>query len=236
MTIVFSSASEQLIAMTVDSAVALDFERHREYTTEPKMRRIPGIGAVTTWGTRNDFQQYLAGKNLSPQRHTVIDLANLMYEYLTRSYQPHKLELDDVGFHIGGFDRQEKSLLFHVYWGCKRPNPSGLAANYHMENLSPQSGIIPLLYNGRNDLVDGVVQKLISEINKGAELRFNIRQRNDQARVGDFFARFAAELTPEVGPPFFTALILPDNSMGIMKNDSMCPVTEEDAEKKLRRS
>ena len=238
MTILFSSATERLIAMTVDSAVTLHFESHREYTTGPKRYCFLGIGVVTTWGSRdgNNVGQYLGRKGLSPERHSVIELAGFVDEYLKLDYQPREHGLDEVGFHVGGFDRQGEPRLFHVFWGCDRPNPSGSPTKYAKKDHSPQSGSIQLLYNGRNDLVDSVARKLISEIKNGAALRFDISRPNDQARLGDFFARFAAELTPEVGPPFLTVLILPDNSLGYLTNDTWCPLAVEDVQKQLYRS
>jgi len=236
MTMLFSSATERLIAMTVDSAVARDFRSHQEYTSEQKSYRFPGIGVVTTWGARdgNNVGQYLDTKSLSPAHHTVIDLANLVHEYLTRDYQPRERRLGDVGFHVGGFDSQQRARLFHVFWGCERPNPSRLPPEDTKHDHSPQSSEIPLLYNGRNDLADIVIRKLISEIKTGAALRFDLENPIDQARLGDFVARFAAELTPEVGPPFLTVLILPDNSVDYVRNDTFCPLAVEALEKKLR--
>jgi len=237
MTMLFSSATERLIAMTVDSAVTLDFESHREYTTERKSYCFPGIGVVTTWGSRdgNNVGQYIDKKDLSPERHSVIELADLVEKYLKLDYQPRDRGLGDVGFHVGGFDPQGRPHLFHVFWGCDRPNPSGSPAKYAKYDHTRQSRIT-LLYNGRNDLADIVVQKLISEIKNGAALRFDLRSPNDQARLGDFVARFAAELTPEVGPPFLTVLILPDNSVKYLRNDTLCPLAAKDVQDRLCRS
>jgi len=238
MTMLFSSATERLIVMTADSAVALDFESHREYTTGRKSYRFPGIGVVTTWGSQdgNNVGQYLDKKGLSSERHSVIDLADLVHEYLTQDYQPRERGLGDVGFHVGGFGPQGKPRLFHVFWGCDRPNPLDSPPKYEKYDHSPQPSKIQLLYNGRNDLADIVVQKLISEIKTGAALRFDLKNPIDQARLGDFVARFAAELTPEVGPPFLTVLILPDNSVDYVRNDAFCPLAAEGLEKKLRRN
>ena len=237
MTMLFSSATERLIAMTADSAVAHDFESHREYEIGRKRYPFPGIGVVTTWGSRdgNNVGKYLDEKSLLPGRHSVIDLADFVHEYLTQDYQPRERGLGDVGFHVAGFDSQQKPRLFHVFWDCNRPNPSDSPPQYEKQDHSPYAGEVPLLYNGRNDLADIVIRKLISEIEVGTALRFDLRNPADQARLGDFIARFAAELTPEVGPPFLTSLIFPDNSVDSVVNDTFCPLTVEAIEEKLRR-
>jgi hypothetical protein len=55
----------------------------------------------------------------------------------------------------------------------------------------------------------------------------------DLALLGDFVARFAAELTPEVGPPFRTILISPENQVRRLENDSFCPIAEWQVVKRL---
>lgn len=50
MTIVFSAVVPHFVVMTVDSAVTLEFEDSREYTTGRKSYFFWGVGCVTTWG------------------------------------------------------------------------------------------------------------------------------------------------------------------------------------------
>ncbi len=229
MTMLFSSATQRLIAMTADSAVTVDFKDHREYATGQKSYRYPGIGCVTTWGGRdgNQIGPFLQNRSLSPSSHSIIELADLVEEYLTQEFCPRDCELGDVGYHVGGFDRAGRPRLFHVFWGCDRPNPSGAPPKYAKCDHSPKNGI-SLLYNGRNDLADLVIRKLMREIAAGADLRLDLRRPQDQTRLGDFVARFAAELTPEVEPPFITAIIAPGNSLSYVKNEVVAPVSDEE--------
>lgn len=89
------------------------------------------------------------------------------------------------------------------------------------------------LYNGRNDLAEVVVHTLLKQVNAGQETRFDLKTPAGLARFGDFVVRFAAELTPEVGPPFITFLISPQNEVARVKNDSFRPVNENEVASKL---
>ena len=50
----------------------------------------------------------------------------------------------------------------------------------------------------------------------------------------DFVTRFAAELTPEVGPPFITYLISPRNEAVWIKNDTFCPISGDKVLQELK--
>ena len=155
MTIVFSTASPHLIVMTVDSAVTKDFGNTREYEIGRKSYFFDGVGCVTTWGARdlNKIGPYLDQIGISPDKHTVIDLADLVFTYLTLQYKPHELDFDDVGYHIAGFDKNGRARLFHVFWGFDRPKPvEQTHREYKRYDHSPDAGEAYFLYNGRNDL------------------------------------------------------------------------------------
>ncbi len=118
MTICLSIASPEIILMTSDSTVVLDFDDgQREYTTEGKFHCIPGVGCVTTWGARqgNTVQLFLEKQNVSPTSHSVDDLANLVHQFLTKEYKPDKRGLDDVGYHVGSFDAHRRPRLYHIF-------------------------------------------------------------------------------------------------------------------------
>jgi hypothetical protein len=117
MTIVFSTASPFLIVMTADSAVTKDFGNSREYEIGRKSYFFDKVGCVTTWGVRdaNKIGLYLDKIGISPDKHSVIELADLVFTYLTEEYKPHELDFDDVGYHIAGFDKNGRPRLFHVF-------------------------------------------------------------------------------------------------------------------------
>jgi len=238
MTVVFSAVSPHLILMTVDSAIARDFENRREYTTGRKAFFFCGVGCVTTWGTRdhNRIGRFLDNQNVSPDSHSVTDLAALVKHYLDKEYRPHELNLDDVGYHIAGFDQEGRPRLFHIFWGFDRPRPPEQAhRKYEKYDHTPSAGNIMFLYNGRNDLVEVVVHTLLKQVYAGQETRFNLETPIGLASFGDFVVRFAAELTPEVGPPFLTYLISPRNEAEWIKNDTFCPVSREKVVSKLKK-
>ena len=68
---------------------------------------------------------------------------------------------------------------------------------------------------------------LISEIESGKDVRFDLGSPVGLASFGDFVGRFAAELTPEVSPPFFTILISPQNKIKVVPNECFCPLDRE---------
>jgi hypothetical protein len=104
LTIVFSGVFSELIVMTVDSTVVLDFEETREYETGRKSYFFSGVGNVTTWGARdcNCIGDFLNKQNIASTTHSVEELADLVEQYLIKEYRPHKLNLDDVGYHVAG--------------------------------------------------------------------------------------------------------------------------------------
>ena len=237
MTIVFSGVLPDLIVMTVDSAVALDFEDSREYETGRKSYFVPGVGNVTTWGARNCnlIGDFLDKKKISSGTHSVDELADLVEQYLIKEYRPHELNLDDVGYHVAGFNRQREPRLYHIFWGFDRPRPvNQTCRKYEKYDHSPSLGTISYLYNGRNDLAEIVVRTLLAEVRKGLDMRFDPRTHEGLICLGDLVVRFAAEITPEVGSPFLTYLISPHNKAVTIRNDSICPINPQIISQKLR--
>jgi hypothetical protein len=177
MTIVFSCVSHKLIAMTVDSTVILDFDDgHREYSTGRKAYLLDGVGCIATWGVRdgNRLGDYLQKQNISAATHSVTDLADLVYSYLTTEYRPKDRGFDDVGYHISGFDQSGNARIYHVFWGFDRPRPPDqLERRYNKNDHSPNRNNIQFVYNGRNDLAETVVITLLGQISAGNVLRFD---------------------------------------------------------------
>jgi hypothetical protein len=227
MTIVFSIISLDLIVMAVDSAVMQDFGDKREYTTGRKAYFYPGVGCVTTWGTRNGNRigDYLENKDVTPEHCSVENLADLAFEYLSKKYRPGEMGFDDIGYHIGGFDTQGRARLFHAFWGFDRPKPpEQINRKYEKYDHSPQPSEIQFLYNGRNDLAQVVVNAFLDQHENRSDTRFQLNNPTSIVCFADFVVRFGAELTPEVGPPFLTYLISPRNESAKIKNDNLCPV------------
>jgi hypothetical protein len=60
-------------------------------------------------------------QNISPTTHSIDDLAELVFEYLITKYQPHKERFGDLGYHVAGFDKEQRPRLYHCFWGTDRP-------------------------------------------------------------------------------------------------------------------
>ena len=238
MTIVLSYASSMIIAMTTDSAITIEIGDRREYHEGQKSFFFSGVGCVTTWGSRdhNRIWQYLTGIPINPKTHNIEDLSEIVFNYLTREYRPHELGLDDVGYHVAGFDAQKNPRLWHIYYGFERPKPPDQTIReYKKRDHSPIKGSTYWLYNGRNDLAFPIIHTLIQQINSQGALRIDLRNPIDIAYFCDFVARFASEFTPEVGPPFLTYLIGVNNNSIAIKNEKQIPLNRDEIQKAFER-
>jgi hypothetical protein len=213
--------------MTADSALTTYYPDGRTtYDTTTKSFAFPGIGCVTTWGEKihNKIGRFYYEQKLSPDRYSITDLAKITYHYLTNVYNPSDGDLDDVGYHVGGFDQSGAPRFFHIFWGFDRPKP--------LEQQHPDYKFIDhskwnFVYNGRNDIAHAAVTKLIEETKLDEDIQNLISTSDGAARFCDFIARFAAEMTPEVGAPFYTYIIFPDNSINLISNESLSPFSLE---------
>ena len=238
MTMVFSLASARLITMTVDSAITNEFSDRTEYDTGRKAYPFNGIGCVTTWGERsgNKVNEHLKSLDLDPSKHSIVDLVEFVRTYLFTEYLPHQHALGEVGYHIAGFDRNHRPRLYHVFWSFDRPRiPNQTQPRYGTSDHCPASeGQINFVFNGRNDLAGAVVNALNTDrLMNPQATKFKLENPIDCVCFGDFVARFASEITPQVGPDFFTYIIAPDNKITYVKNETYCPIERALAQQKL---
>lgn len=237
MTILFSACLPNFVVMVADSAVTYDYsDSSREYKAGQKSHCFPGVGCVTTWGARdhNRIGSFLEQELSSSGSFSVIELGEMVYRYLVEDYRPHELNLNDVGYHVAGFDRNGCAHLYHIFWGFDRPRPrEQLRRKYEKyEHIFPPEEHF-FLYNGRNELAEIVVYTLLREIYQGKDVRFDVKTAKGLVLFGDFIVRFAAELTPEVGPPFFIHMISPENKIKRMVNRTFNPVDCDEVQEKL---
>lgn len=227
MTIIISNISRDLIVMTSDSAITTSFSSGgREYSTKCKSFVFQGVGCITTWGetNHNKIGRYLYENKISADKHSIEDLASLTYTYLTEEYRPDHGDLDDVGYHVGGFDKTGKARMFHIFWGFDRPKPKDQTKpEYKYYDHSDWN----FVFNGRNDLAFSLVRLLVEQLQAGVDVRYDPSTRQGIVKFCDFVARYSAELTPEVGPPFNTNLIFPNNEILTIQNASFSPINLE---------
>jgi len=237
MTIIFTGITSDFITMTVDSAVKQDFGDRREYETGEKIYKFPGVGFVATWGERtgNDIHEFLI-KEISRGKHTVYDLADFVEKHLKELHEPDKNGFGEVGYHVAGFDRENKACLYHIFYGRDLPrskeqdNPE-----YKRNDQSPKHNERGLFYNGRSDIATTVVHSLLNEIYSGKDTKFDLNSPFGMVYLGDLIVRFASELTKEVGPPFSTTLITKNNNFEVINNEKMCPIDIEILKEKLEK-
>ncbi|MCC6192477.1 MAG: hypothetical protein IT318_25905 [Anaerolineales bacterium] len=225
MTILVSTTLSNLIVMLSDSAVTLTHEQEdgssfKTYEIDSKFLRFPNVGCITTWGdhTGNHLGEFLHSQHISPATHTVTDLAKLAEKYLHECYSKD----DELGFHIAGFDQAGTPRLYHTFFGFDRPpQPTQTEREHRFYDHSTYV----FLYNGRNDLAAIALMALEANIRSGQDTRFDLRTPLGRIMLCDLVARFAAEITPQVGPPFDIHLIFPDNRLEKICNTSLSPLS-----------
>lgn len=230
MTVVLSIAAWDMIIMAADSAVTRDFGDSRKYEQGRKSYKFPGIGCVTAWGARdgNQIGLFLENKLEEAKHPSVNDLAILTQEYLKKEYRPDERDLDDVGYHVAGFDQNTTPKLFHIFWGFDRPRPQGQTTrSYKVYDHSPHQPSMYFLYNGRNDLAFVVVNTLLREIGVGGDTKLNPENPIDRVLLTDLTLRFASEITPQVSPPFLIFMITKTNDVAVLRNDLLTPLSPE---------
>lgn len=234
MTIIFTAVTPSMIVMTADSAVTLFFQDRREYEEGTKLYPFSEIGCIATWGARDGNRLGMWLQEHRREDHHQIDaLAGLVYFYLSHVYQPGERGADDVGYHIAGF-ADSRPRLFHAFYGFDRPRPVNQTERaYKLYDHSLAGQDVAMLYNGRNDLADMVVRSLLAQIGQGGDVRYDIQNPVGLVQFCDFVARFAAELTPEVGPPFITVIISQRNQIAQLVNESFVPLQAEQIRLKL---
>jgi hypothetical protein len=52
-------------------------------------------------------------------------------------------------------------------------------------------------------------------------------------RLADLVTRFSAEISKDVGPPFYYHLVSPGNTITTLKNASLCPLDDDVIKKAL---
>jgi len=158
MTMVFSAGTDKFLVMANDSAIErVGFPEGPEYDTDAKAFCCDGVGVVTMWGARDGNQLIRHLRDLhdkSPLR-TIDHLAQEVFRYLTKEYQPHEREggCVDTGYHVGGFTDSGQVRLYQIAWnrpgsGVARSNQGAYVMELHHPNQEMRA-----LYNGRSDIV-----------------------------------------------------------------------------------
>lgn len=233
MTVVFTAVSAEWIVAAADSAVTLDFSDHREYETGRKFWAIPGVGSLSTWGARDGN---LIGRKLDmewarPEGRSVEELAGAAHAYLTNEFQPREHALGDAGYHVAGFMPDGTPRLFHSYF--QSPSESGREPFYDFQDIAIAPGVKQFLYNGRNDLAHTLISLVLDELRAGRATRLRVDSVAEACFLAHFVLRIAAEITPEVGPPFLLRVLLPSGGARTLRYETMDRVPLEVFEKDL---
>lgn len=229
---IFSAATKDFISMTVDHAVVDTYSDRTEYKKGVKDHGFKEVGCVANWG---DLRKSIRQEILlhPPTLHSFEDLDRFVEKFLNETKGPNYFgdSAQEVGYHIAGFDQDGNVRLYHRYWGFPRPNPYHKPQDYYCSDHSPtDKKPLHLLYNGRNDIADGVISMLISEIDQQGSVRVDFQNPVDLVCLGDFVARTAAALTPEVQPPFTTHIVLKGNDITSLYNTDNLPIIRDRVE------
>lgn len=212
-----TAACKNVIVMANDSAVKNSFDDgHDEYETGVKHYQFRDIGCITMWGARvgNRLVEYLIQYDQAKIR-TVADLAEVVKVYLSNNYQPHDGQLPDTGYHVAGFSSDGKPHVFHIFWNVAKPSPEVTPSElgtYWCQHFIPEPFF--LLYNGRNDLVNGILGLIKSEIETNNNTRFCLDQDASllsTLKFTHFCLRLGCELTSDIAPPFHFHILSPES-------------------------
>ena len=230
MTVVFSGGSDSYLVMANDCAIVNDFPDGRvEYATGGKFFLRNGVGVVTMWGARdgNRLISHLNAQELSGDKHSVEDLAQIVHHYLTDSYRPHIDSTADTGYHVGGFTPDGQLRLYHIYWnvGRSEENQRPHWGSYALEFRQPPPGLTGFMFNGRHDLVSNLMQSLINEVARSKLANFPFTPAG-VSRLAHFILRASAEITKEVSPPFLVHILSPSRRCITVRVDAVIPSTD----------
>jgi hypothetical protein len=223
MTIVISCPSSDFIIMLSDSAITNEHLQedgtvHEDYETGSKTICYQGIGCITRWGDNIRFplRSYLEQYRIPQTKPSVSDLKEFVRQYL----DGYSKESPDgvLGFHVAGFEN-ERPKLYHVFFAHNQP-PQPEPKAVHAPDQSGEN----LLFNGRNDLAFMAIRTLQYEMSQ-RKTRFDIKTPLGRILMCDFIARFVAEITPQVGPPFEINIVFPDNTIDRIINPSLSPIS-----------
>jgi hypothetical protein len=91
---------------------------------------------------------------------------------------------------------------------CNRDGPRRAARPRAVESRRPTENVAAL-YNGRSEIVNSLMKNLIEEIKSGRDVRFPVTTPSGMCRFTYFALRIGAEITRQVGEPFFFHVLLP---------------------------
>jgi hypothetical protein len=223
MTIVFTAAQPFGIVTACDSAVREDAGEDTTYSTGRKHYAIEGSGVVTTWGSRdgNNIGRFL--DSLPDDSKSGVDvLAASVRRFLEFEFNPRQRGAPDVGYHVSGF-RDGHAEIHHIYWNAPGPGRPHDGV-YESEPHVVPTGMF-LLFNGRDDLANAVVNALIKEINSGQRIPMNLSRAFGVVSLAHLVLRFASEISFDVGPPFFAHVIDPRNEISTVELPSLQPLS-----------
>ena len=236
MTIIFSVVTKTIIVMASDSAITNYFSESKEYDIDSKSYFVQDAACVTTWGSRdgNQIGRFVHNLSNSSQKYSIEIIKEKVFDYLQNEYNPKDMDLDDVGYHIGGYTESGQPKLYHVFWGYDRPRrPEQLYREYKICDHSLNQGDIHFLYNGRNDIAESIVHSILRLFRDNSDVKFRFNDAVDIIRFSDFVVRVGCELTPEVGLPIVIRFLLPNNKVGTLKHSDFCPLDADGISEKL---
>jgi hypothetical protein len=215
MTMLISCVTERLVVMLSDSAITqYHFQEdeetldHVEYETGNKYIKFQNQCCVTCWGdlTYNSLGEYI--RHRKKINDPVSEIAVLAENYLLE-----KSPMNDIGYHIGGYEKGGTvPKLFHVSWEKNELKKRDLSNFIYA-------------YAGLSDLAQSISEAFLSHLRYGNDTHFDTTSPLGLIQLCDFFARYSAEITPQVGPPFVFNLIFPDNSIYTIVNSSFSPLS-----------
>lgn len=225
MTMVVTAISPDAIVMANDCAVVNTFSDGREeFTSGRKHLAIEDVGCITMWGARDGNPLLSRLQSVTHDFPSSIDgLAQEVNRLLIDNYQPHTGPLDDTGYHVAGYDADGNPHVYHVFWNVRRNyQPSDQLGEYAFQHFIPRPGFV--LFNGRNDLVNIVLEAIRCEISRNTRTRLRLDSTSSLLQFAHFCLRFGNEITQDVAPPFIFHVLRPGKQLTMITIQDISPV------------
>lgn len=205
MTLVQSIPTAQAIYVTVDSANTIESNGKTSVVRRSKTFVRPGAGLVVVYGNLNSGRDHLGPwwTNNRFKFASFEDLFDGVMFYVLEEV-PY-LESLDFGYHVAGFTKDGIPSLFNLWISSHGEQQSA-------DHQQKDPRTIEVVYNGKHELAHPRVRELLRQASIGHG-HYDFLTPQGIIGIEQAVVRSVAKVTSEVGGPYYTYIIRPDNSI-----------------------
>ena len=219
MTLIVSTASRDLVTLSVDSTITEKSDGETDYieggtnSNRAKYRLVEGIGVIAMWGDLTGpcvlarINSLIRHGDWTPNQRNAEDLLSEVKQFFENKIAFEGSPRGPIGCHIAGFDSKKCPVLYHVSYNYPESNPKmGRIQMWFSDHSVGQDCKAEIVYNGRNDIVNRTIELLLEE-GQRSENRYNPLDPIDRVLFAGHLLKHASVITREVGPPYITFFI-----------------------------